>query len=220
MQCSVAVSKEANAELAGKAVARSIKNTLGSKPPDLALLFFSPNFIDETRLLVDIIHHELSPRLLVGCMGDGVIGSAEELEGTPAVILWAAQLPGASLLPIRLQANEDEHASAIKGWPEELEFRSDHPFFMLFADPFSTPIDEVFSTLEQYCPGSQAIGGIASGGTDLGENRLVLNQGVYENRVGRDSHVGAGLHSNLGVTGVPADWRTVCGDQGRTQYHL
>ena len=180
MQCSVAVSKEANAELAGQAVARSLKNTLGSKPPDLALLFFSPNFIDEARLLVDIIHHELSPRLLVGCMGDGVIGSAEELEGTPAVILWAAQLPGASLLPFRLQANEDEAASAIKGWPEELEFRSDQPFFMLFADPFSTPIDEVFSTIEQYCPGSRAIGGIASGGTDLGENRLILNQGVYE----------------------------------------
>ena len=180
MQCAVAVSKETNAELAGQAVARSLKNTLGSEPPDLALLFFSPNFIDEARLLVDIIHHELSPRLLVGCMGDGVIGSTEELEGSPAVILWAAQMPDVSLLPIRLQPNEEGEGMSIQGWPEELEFRSDHPFFMLFADPFSTPIDEIFSTIEQYCPGSQAIGGIASGGTDLGENRLVLNRDVYE----------------------------------------
>ena len=180
MQCSVAVSKEANTELAGQSVARSLKKAFGSTPPDLALLFFSPNFIDDAHLLADIIHQELSPRLLVGCMGDGVIGSTEEFEGSPAVILWAAQLPGASLLPIRLQSDEEEGGMSVKGWPEELEFRSDHPFFMLFADPFSTPIDDIFSTIEQYCPGSQAIGGIASGGTHIGENRLVLNEQVYE----------------------------------------
>ena len=180
MKCSVAVSKDTKAEFAGLAVAQSIKKTLDSKPPDLAFLFFSSNFADEARTLVASIHKELAPRHLIGCMGEGVIGDREELEGSSAVILWAAQLPDVTLFPIRLLANEEDEKLSVQGWPKELEYRPDNPSFILFADPFSTPIEEIFSTIEQNCPGSLAIGGIASGGMDAGENRLVLNQDIYE----------------------------------------
>ena len=180
MHCSVAVSKETKADIAAKAVAQLLKKTLGNEPPDLAFLFFSKHYVEEVPLLVSTIHKELSPQLLVGCMGEGVIGETEEHEGSPAVIVWAAHLPGVSLTPIRLLANEEETTLSVKGWPEELEYRTDSPSFLLFADPFSTPIDEIFSTIEHYCPSSQAIGGVASGGMDAGENRLVLNQDIYE----------------------------------------
>ncbi|UCE63421.1 MAG: FIST C-terminal domain-containing protein [Nitrospirota bacterium] len=180
MECFVATSKETNAELASQAVVQSLKSKFGNEQIDLVFLFFSNNFADEARFLVTRIHEELSPRLLVGCMAEGVIGEDQEIEGSPAVIAWAAQLPGVALVPIRLMSNEDGERLSVLGWPKELEYRSDNPFFILFADPFSTPIEEVFSTIEHYCPGSQAIGGIASGGMDLGENRLVLNQDIYE----------------------------------------
>ncbi len=183
MHCSVATSKETKAELAGRAVIRSLKSNFGNDPIDLAFLFFSNNFSDETRALVAIIQEELSPRLLVGCMAEGVIGGGQEIEGNSAVIAWAARLPGVSLVPIRLISHEAGDRLSVQGWPKELEYRSDNPFFILFADPFSTPIEEVFTTIEHFCPGSQAIGGIASGGMDLGENRLVLNNEIYENGI-------------------------------------
>ena len=183
MQCSVATSKETKAELASQAVVRSLKSKFGNDPLDIAFLFFSNNFADEARALVTSIQEELSPRLLVGCMAEGVIGEGQEIEGSSAVIAWAARLPGVSLVPIRLISNEVGDRQSVQGWPTELEFRPDNPFFILFADPFSTPIEEVFSTIEHFCPGSQAIGGIASGGMDLGENRLVLNQDIYDSGI-------------------------------------
>ena len=180
MNCFVATSKETKAGLAIGDVARSLKENLGDDPLDLAFIFFSNNFSDEVRDLVSAVQEKFSPRLLLGCMAQGVIGEKQEIEGSSAVILWGARLPGVSLIPIRLVSNESGENLSVQGWPNELEYRSDHPFFILLADPFSTPIEEVFSTIEHCCPGSQAIGGIASGGMDLGENRLVLNQDIYE----------------------------------------
>ena len=55
--------------------------------------------------------------------------------------------------------------------------------FLLFADPFSTPIDELFTLLDHHAPGSSAIGGIASGGMDEGESRLALNEHIFESGV-------------------------------------
>ena len=180
MECFVATSKETRAELASQAVVRSLKSNLGNDPLDIVFLFFSNNFSDEASALVSNIQEALSPRLLVGCMAAGVIGEGQEIEGSSAVIAWAARLPGVSLVPIRLLSNETGEKLSMQGWPTELKCRPDNPFFFLFADPFSTPIEKVFSTIEDFCPGSQAIGGIASGGMDLGENRLVLNQEIYE----------------------------------------
>lgn len=180
MECFVATSKEKNAELASLAVVQSLKSKLGNGPIDLVFLYFSKNFADDAQFFVTRIHEGLAPGLLVGCMAEGVIGEKQEIEGSSAVILWGARLPEVSLIPIRLISNEAGEELSVQGWPKELENRSDNPFFILLADPFSTPIEEVFSTIEDFCPGSQAIGGIASGGMDLGENRLVLNQDTYE----------------------------------------
>ncbi len=183
MECFVATSKENNAELASQAVVRSLKSKFGNDPIDLVFLFFSDNFADEARSFVTKIHEGLAPKVIVGCMAQGVIGEKQEIEGSSAVILWGARLPGVSLIPIRLISNEAGEELSVQGWPKELEYRSDNPFFILLADPFSTPIEEVFSTIENFCPGAQAIGGIASGGMDLGENRLVLNQDTYESGI-------------------------------------
>ena len=180
MECHVAVSTDSHANLAGRSIARSIKAALGHEPIDLAFLFFSSHFSEEIEELVATVHHELSPVVLAGCMGEGVIGETEEFEGSTAVILWAARLPKVDLLPLRLYPDEQDGKEFLRGWPEELVHRSDKPTIILFADPFTTPFDEVFLTIERQCPGSPVIGGIACGGMDLGENRLVLNGDIYE----------------------------------------
>ncbi|MGH7233813.1 MAG: FIST signal transduction protein, partial [Nitrospiraceae bacterium] len=98
------------------------------------------------------------------------------------VTLWAAQLPNAYLTPIRLSSGQDEEQPgfSIEGWPADLGRGRDQPVFLLLADPFSTPMDGVLSMIADKTPGSTAIGGLAGGGHDLGETRLLLNDEVYD----------------------------------------
>ena len=184
MRCHVAVSKETDIEQAVQALQESTVRSLNQKSPDLAFLFFSSFFSEETHSLHRLIQEKLSPHHLVGCMSNGVIGDTEEFEEQPAIILWSALLPDVTVSPIRLTAYErDGGRLSLQGWPNSFQFQTQQPYFFLFADPFSTPIDEVFASIERDCPESLAIGGIASGGTDSGENRLVLNGEIYDSGV-------------------------------------
>ncbi|WP_447970169.1 FIST signal transduction protein [Nitrospira sp. M1] len=183
MQYHVAVSKEADVEKAVDALQKSTIRSLGQTSPDLAFLFFSSFFSEEAHALHAYVQEKISPQNLVGCMNHGVIGDTEEFEEQPAIILWSAVLPDVTMTPIRLTAHERDGRLSLKGWPQDFHTHSQHPYFFLFADPFTTPIDEVFASIDQDSPGSVAIGGIASGGTDSGENRLVLNRDLYDSGV-------------------------------------
>ena len=59
-----------------------------------------------------------------------------------------------------------------------------------------------------------AIGGIASGGMDEGESRLVLNEHIIESGVVGVAIQGRCGNTNGRVAGVSTDWRTICGDEG------
>jgi len=197
MQYHVAVSKETDVEKAVEALHESTVQSLGQKSPDVAFLFFSSFFSEEANTLQSFVQEKLSPHHLVGCMNNGVIGDAEEFEEQPAIILWSAVLPNVTVTPIRLTASEREGRLSLKGWPQDFLDHSQRPYFFLFADPFTTPIDEVFAAIDQDSPGSLAIGGIASGGTDSGENRLMLNQDLYDSGV-----VGVALSGQIEVRTV------------------
>ena len=177
MQFHVAIARESGAEQAAQALVASVREAFGPTSPDLVCLFFSPHYANASGELVETLNRQLAPGVMVGCMGEGVIGPSEEYENASVVTLWAAHLPGVRMAPLHLTFHEKETQSAysIEGWPQELETLSERPTFLVFADPFSTPIEEVFEKMEERCPGAPAIGGIASGGTDLGENRLVFN---------------------------------------------
>ena len=170
MQFHVAIARDSGADQAAQALIASVREAFGRTSPDLVCLFFSPHYAKTARELVETLHLELAPRVMVGCMGDGVIGPAEEYENTSVVTLWAAQLPEVRMVPFHLTFHEKESQSSytFEGWPQELESLSERPTFLVFADPFSTPIEDVFETMETRCPGAPAIGGVASGGTDLG----------------------------------------------------
>ena len=181
MQCHVAVSHDSSAARAAHAVSHAVREAFGGNAIDLACLFFSPHYADSARELARSLSRSLAPRVMVGCMGAGIIGPSEEYEHQPAVTLWAAHLPGVQLAPFRLTFREqDADAALVEGWPATLDALSERPTLLMFADPFSTPIKDVFRTMEQRCPGAPAIGGLASGGDDLGEHRLVYNDEIVE----------------------------------------
>ncbi len=197
MHYHVAISQEPDVEQAVQALHDSTIQSLGQNPPDLAFLFFSSFFSENASSLQALIHEKISPHVLVGCMNNGVIGGSQEFESEPAIILWSARLPDVTVRPIRLEAQEQNSHLTLHGWPESIDSGGKQPYVFLFADPFTSPIEEVFSSIEKDCPGSPVIGGIASGGTDSGENQLLLNQDIYDSGV-----VGVVLWGHLDVRTV------------------
>lgn len=179
MQFASAVSKDIEAAEAGRALAEQIEETMRHGPIDLACVFFSSHYADQAEELSSTVLDRLSPHVLVGCTGEGVISGSEEIESAPAVALWAAQLPGASLIPWRMSPAQDGEDFGAREWLE-LSAVPEPSTLLLFADPFSTPMDDVLQRMADRCPGSIAIGGMAGGGHDEGKNRVLLNEDVYE----------------------------------------
>ena len=179
----VAVSQNQPPEEAMTSIVQEIRQGLGAARVDLACIFCSTHYAGQVNDLVRSLKRELDPRVCLGCMGEGIIGSPEEFEGTQVVTVWAASLPYAHLVPFHLTFTEEGNTAQVHGWPESLIFADDPPTFLLLADPFSTSIDDVFTALERNCPGARAIGGVASGGSDLGENRLILDETVVQEGV-------------------------------------
>ena len=192
-----AVSRELHAAEAGRALGESIHAVLGDGPVDLACLFFSSHYADRTEELTTAVRESVNPGVLVGCTGEGIIAESEEIERAGAVTLWAARLPASSMTPLRLSASQEDQGFILSGWPEEITRIHDSPTLLLLGDPFSTPMDDVLSRIESYCPGSTAIGGMAGGGRDMGENRLVLDGDVYD-----DGVVGVALSGPVAIRSV------------------
>ncbi len=183
MQCHVAVSQESNSQQAAQVVSRSVHDAFGGLSCDFACVFFSPHFSEDVQPLVEIIRQNLGPKVLIGCMGAGVIGGTQEIEEHPGLVLWGLSNPSMEITPFHLTPKKNGEAISLEGWPNMPEGHPDPQTFLLFADPFSTPIDELFTLLDRHAPGGLAIGGIASGGMTEGESRLVLNDRIIESGV-------------------------------------
>lgn len=173
------VSRERDAGTAGQTLAHQVREELGGAA-DLAFLFFSSQYADQAGALSDAVRAELAPTILLGCMGEGIIAGMEEIEEAAAVTLWAARLPGVRATPLRFFVPEGEEEPALDRWPDNLSEEDEPPTFILLADPFTTPMTEALSALADRWPGAAAIGGLAGGGHDQGNHRLLLNGEVHE----------------------------------------
>ena len=177
MQFAVALSKTVETESAARAAAENVLTQLRAAPVDLACVFFSAHHAARADLLAHVLTGMLRPSLLLGCSGEGVIAGAEELETAPAITVWAAVLPDVNLHPLRSSFSPTHDRLHLAGWPEpEVEDAS----FLLLADPFTTPVQDILGFLEERYPGAKAVGGLAGGGQEAGMNRLVLNDQVFD----------------------------------------
>lgn len=174
-----AVSQAEDPREAGRQLAGRITDALGTGPLDLAFLFLSAHYAEAASELSRAFRDEVDPQVALGCTGEGVIAGDQEVEGDRAVAVWAARLPGVRLTPLRLSSSEDRPVFGT-GWTGDLGRAHERPVFILLADPFSTPITEVFSMIAGRWPGATAIGGLAGGGRDAGRNRMLLNEEVYD----------------------------------------
>jgi small ligand-binding sensory domain FIST len=173
--------------------AGEILEQLDGDDPDLVVCFASPHFVgtfdDATHALRELLH----PQVLIGATAGGIVGGAHEVEQGPAVSVFAACLPDATLTPVELALEDTPDGAAVAGWPPGIDAPTT---LVLLADPFSFPADGFLRRLNEDRPGLTVIGGMASAATNPGGNRLVLDDDVR-----RDGAVGVVL-DGVDVTAV------------------
>ncbi len=177
MRFASALSKTIDTESAVQDVVDDLQAQLAGTSIDLACLFFSAHHAPQAELLTNILMRVLRPRLLIGCSGEGVISGVEELEASPALTVWAAALPGVDLYPVRSSFSPVQDQFHLAGWPEP---GAEDATFLVLADPFTTPVQEILGLLEERYPRAKALGGLAGGGQEAGMNRLVFNGDVLD----------------------------------------
>jgi small ligand-binding sensory domain FIST len=196
---------EATGEVVGAVLER-----LGAGP-DLAVLFCSPQHRDAVGDIAASIRRLLRPEVLLGATAVAVLGGAREVEGAPAVGLWAGRL-AAPARPVRLDAVRTTSGIALQGLSSSTFEPGDT--LLLLADPFSLPVDAIIDALaELELPGAggpqavPAVGGLASAATAPGGNRLVLDDEVVSS-----GGVGVVLPGRVATTAVVSQGCRPIGD--------
>lgn len=168
---------EITADLAGQ-----VRAEFGAAKTDLALLFAHPNFIAELGEDVRALRQAIGARHLVGCTGAGIIGVEHEIENRPAVSVLVAQLPDVELTTFHITAAELEESNSPEYWHFQLEVDPDtKPNFVVLMDPFTLqPVTRLIDELAEAYRDAPIVGGLASGAREPGENRLFIDDDVFD----------------------------------------
>jgi small ligand-binding sensory domain FIST len=180
LRCASALSTHSKWDEALQESASTALAQLG-QAPDLALLFFSPHHAPSAKQIATQAAALLQTSNILGCTGEAIAGTGREVEEEPALALWLAHLPGAKLTPMHLKFERTAEGGALNGWPDSLvgEWPADS-FLIVLGEPFSFPADYLLQRMNEDRPKVPVIGGMASGGTQPGENRLQLGPVVHE----------------------------------------
>jgi small ligand-binding sensory domain FIST len=175
-----ALSTLAGGEQAAHDACRRAKAELNAAP-NLAFVFASAHYLGEFPQLAKTLHAELAADCLLGCTAESLVCGDREIEGSRALVVWLAHLPGVELLPIHLEFHRTADGGELVGWPAELsESLPADSSLLLLADPFSFPTDMLLEDINLRHPGIPVIGGMASGATSPGDNRLLLGDRGFE----------------------------------------
>lgn len=166
------IASEALGEAAGE-----ILEQLDGQGCDLVVCFASTHHVGAFEDIGPAVHNILEPRVLVGGTAVAVVGGSHEVEENPALALFAARFDDVTLTPVTLRMQETPDGAALTGWPS-----LDGPpaSLLLFADPFTFPVDAFLQRVNRDLPGLQIIGGLASSAASPGGNRLVLDDRVVD----------------------------------------
>ncbi|HEV3135073.1 MAG TPA: FIST N-terminal domain-containing protein [Acidimicrobiia bacterium] len=157
--------------------AGEILERLDGEGCDLAVCFASTHHVGAFEDIGPALRNILEPRVLVGGTAVAVAGGPHEIEENPALTVFAARLDAATLTPVTLRVQETPDGAALTGWPS---LDRSPGSLLLFADPFTFPVDAFLQRVNRDLPGLQIIGGLASAAGSPGGNRLVLDERVVD----------------------------------------
>jgi small ligand-binding sensory domain FIST len=168
-------------------------------PPDLAMLFFSPRHPEAVRDLAAEARRRLTPRCLLGCTGEAIVGNDREIEGGPALSLWLGRWEGTvTPEPFHLVLEQTPDGQSLLGWPDALQgVDPARAVVLLLGDPFTFPTNACLYHVNDLYPGLRVLGGMASGAREPGENQLVLDDRIHD-----AGAVGVLLHGDVRVRSI------------------
>jgi small ligand-binding sensory domain FIST len=174
-----ALSTRAEFEPALDEVVSALRSGLAGRKPDLAVVFVSHHHGTAIERLGPRIASETGARVVIGCTGEGILGTTREIERGAAISLFGGTMPGTELRPFVVQARQlDEGRITFSSMPDVQD--AQRACVVLLADPFTFPAGEYLEVLQAAHPGLPVVGGMASGGTGPGQNFLVTGDGVVE----------------------------------------
>jgi len=182
--------------LATQAVGETIGSILEQLdgPPDLVTIFATDS---HTGMMEDITRAAralLNPRVLVGSTASSILGGAQEIENSPGLAIFAAQL-GVEIEPVRLEAFGGPDGEVLVAGGQGLS-RGDGTLILL-ADPYTFPVAEVIEQLNESVPDLRVIGGMASAAQQANGNMLALDDERF-----RDGAVGVLLPPEVSLVSV------------------
>lgn len=204
LQWANALSTRASLEAAVAEVVERTQTALAA-PADLGIIFISATFASEYPRLMPLLKEKLSVPHLIGCSGGGIIGmdadgQVQEVEGEPALSLTLMSLPGVDVHPFQIDGEVLPDLDSPPGAWEELMGVSSQsqPHFVVFADPFSSRINDFLEGLDFAYPGRVKVGGLSSGGMNS-RSALFCDYKLYT-----EGTVGVALSGNIHLETIVA----------------
>jgi small ligand-binding sensory domain FIST len=179
MRFAAAGNSNSNTPLALRELQEQLHTQLEGQLPDLVFLFVTP-------------HHAMEPgfgqgssqplpaRILVGCTAESVAAGNHEYENGPAMAAWAAILPGCDIEPFHIKFERTPDGLLATGAPSGVEGAVTPQAAFLLGDPFSCAVDSMLAHFGEEFSGMPVLGGMASGASAPGENRLYLNDAEFD----------------------------------------
>ncbi len=211
MRWASAISEQSSIEGALAECAESIRGQLG-EAPHLIVAFVSPHYQPDYGRVGPMLIDLLGAEHAFGCSGGGIIGAGLEVEQRPALSVTAAVMPGVEIGVFHLEGDKLPDLDAGPDQWQELVgvSQGQEPQFVLLADPFSFPVQNLIMGLDFAFPRAAKIGGLASGAQRPGENALFLDGQMHGSGA-----IGLVLHGNIVVDTVVAQGCRPIGDAMR-----
>jgi len=148
---------------------------------DVAIAFVSARYGEAIRPALEGLGDAMGASVVIAATAEAVLADGVEYEAEPAVTVWMARMPTASIIPFSLEYAQTADGGMFAGWPPELDGPwPDGAAVVLLADPFSFPVDAFIARMEEDHPGVPIVGGMASGGFQPGMNTLVVGSRTYD----------------------------------------
>jgi small ligand-binding sensory domain FIST len=184
MKAEAALATGANAAEAVDSLLAQLPMLDGESDVDLAFLFTSDFYAAELPEVLPRLKARTGARVMLGCSGQGLIGPAKEEEQQPAMSLQVLSLPGATLTPLYLTAEEALSPDAgdmirVRLGDEMLDVSA----LFLFVDPFSVDGERLLESVASVRDDLPVVGGLASARFSRRGTYLLLDDQVYEDGV-------------------------------------
>ncbi len=172
-----ALVEDADLDQAAERALRGALKPLDGAEPDLTAVFVCGSSDDATAGALHLVAAASNASTVVGCSATGVIGGGRGLEGTSAVAVWCAVLPGVRLRSFSLEVMPTDEGLAVVGMPEPAR---DDVVAVVLADPWSFPVDGFVAGSNESRGGLPVVGGMAAGAHGRGSTRLLVDGTVID----------------------------------------